>query len=114
MKKNFFSPAIVFILGFLTLGLGNNVNIYMISDRMTLDKDGNTVYPMREMMLNFMTFGIYGIYWTYKTADAIFSVLPECKRSFVIVMMVLSALPLRCISMALITNKILLLERRYK
>ena len=114
MKNNIFSPAIVFIIGFLTLGLGNNVNIYMISDRMTLDKDGNTLYPMREAMLNFITFGIYGIYWTYKTADAIRSVLPECKKGFVVSMTIISLLPIRCISMAIITNKILLLERRYK
>ena len=61
MKNKFFSPAIAFILGFLTLGLGNNVNIYMISDKVTYDKNGNVFFPMREAMLNFITFGIYGL-----------------------------------------------------
>jgi len=112
MKKNLFSPAVAFILGFLTLGLGNNVNIYVISDKITYDKDGNVFFPMREAMLNFITFGIYGIFWTYKISKAISVALSDNSKSFTVLTTVMSALPLRCISMALITNKILLSERR--
>ncbi len=111
MKKNLFSPAIAFILGFLTLGLGNNVNIYVISDRIAFDKDGNVLYPMREAVLNFITFGLYGIFWTYKVSKAI-SGATDSDKGFAALVTVLSALPIRFISMALITNKILLSERR--
>jgi len=55
MKKNFFSPAIIFILGFLTLGLGNNASIYIISDRLITDGEGSPLYPMREAVLNIIT-----------------------------------------------------------
>lgn len=112
MKNNFFSPAIAFILGFLTLGLGNNVNIYMISDKVTYDKDGNVFFPMREAMLNFITFGIYGIFWTHKVSKAISTAISDEKKSFTVLTTVMSVFPLRCVSMALITNKILLSERR--
>ncbi len=112
MKKNLFSPAIAFILGFLTLGLGNNVNIYMISDRIAFDKDGNVFYPMREAILNFITFGFYGIFWTYKISKTVSAALNDSAKGFVVLTTVMSALPFRCISMALITNKILLSERR--
>lgn len=110
--KKFFSPAIVFILGFLTLGLGNNVNIYIISDRLGFDKEGRTLYPMQEAVLNFITFGFYGIIWTLKITKAINTALSEKNKAFTVLMTVLSATPFRCISMALITNKIILSERR--
>ena len=113
MKKNFFSPAVAFILGFLTLGIGNNVNIYMISDRLSFDGEGRTLYPMQEMVLNLISFGFYGIFWTYKVSKAVnVALLAENNKSFVAIMTVLSATPLRFIGMAIITNKILLSERR--
>ena len=114
MKKNFFSPAIIFILGFLTLGLGNNASIYIISDRLITDGEGSPLYPMREAVLNIITFGFYGIYWTFKISKALCSVSESPSRSFTVLTTLLSALPFRCVSMALITNKILILERHCK
>lgn len=111
MKKNLFSPAIVFIIGLLALGIGNSVNIYLISDRFTLDGSGRVMYPMREAVLNFITFGVYGIFWTYRTAKNVDLRFGVSSNAFPVLAAVLSALPLRCVSMALITNKLLLSEK---
>lgn len=109
MKKNLFSSATVFILGLLMLG--NSVNIYLISDRLMFNGNGRVMCPMREAVLNFITFGVYGIFWTYRTAKAVNLGFGVRSNAFSILAAVLSALPLRCVSMALITNKILLLEK---
>ncbi len=109
MKKNLFSPATVFILGLLMLG--NSVNIYLISNRLMFNGNGSVIFPMREAVLNFITFGVYGIFWTYRTAKTANLDFGVRSNAFSIIAAVFSALPLRCISMALITNKILLSEK---
>lgn len=109
MKKNLFSPATVFILGLLVIG--NSVNIYLITDRLMLDGKGRVMYPMREAVLNFITFGVYGIFWTYRAAKNVNLRFGVRSNAFQILTAILSALPLRCLSMALITNKLLLSEK---
>ena len=111
MKNKLLSPAIVFIIGFLTMGLGNTVSIYIITDCISFDKDGAALYPMREAVLNFITFGIYGILWTYKTARTVCAETEGKNKGFTVLITVLSVFPTRCISMALIANKMLLSEK---
>ena len=62
---------------------------------------------MREAILNLITLGIYGIFWTYSVAKTV----SEGEKGFSVAASVLSAVLLRFISMALITNKILLSEK---
>ena len=112
MKKKLFSPPIIFIIGLIVPFLGNTLNIYLISDYVSFNKDGDVLLPMREAMLNVITFGIYGIIWTYRINKTVNYALSDNKKGFVIFTTVLSALPLRFLSMTLITNKILLSEKR--
>ena len=112
MNKKFFSTPIVFILGLLIPFIGNTANIYLITDYISFNKDGEVLLPMREIMLNVITFGIYGIIWTYRTAKTVAFALSDDKKSFTLAITVLSALPLRFLSMTLLTNKILLSEKR--
>ena len=105
MKNIKFSPALAFIIGFCTLGLGNNANIYIISDKIGFDKQGRVICPMMEMMLNIITFGIYGIFWTYKISSVISAKNGSSGvTSETVLNTVLSALPTRCISMALVVK----------
>lgn len=105
MTKIIYNPVLVFIIGFITFGIGNLVFIFLYSEY-TAREYGISIIPVREAVLNLLTFGVYGAYWTYKTISII-----EAENSTVssaaIMCAVISAIPfLRCISMAVISSKI--------
>ena len=108
MKKTKLSSPIVFIIGIVTLGLANFYFLYRFSVLIGKDAKGNLIYPMREAMINVMTFGVYGIYWTVKASFALDKREENAGFSPIsIVSAVLSAIPMvRVISMAIICNRL--------
>ena len=108
MKKTKLNAPLVFIIGIITLGLANFYFIYRFSVLIGRDAKGNLIYPMREAVINVMTFGVYGIYWTVKTSFALDKREENAKFSPIsTVSAVLSAIPMvRIISMAIICNRL--------
>ena len=108
MKKTKLSAPIVFIIGMVTLGLANFYFLYRFTEIIGKDAKGNLMYPMKEAMINVMTFGIYGIYWTVKTSFTLDKREENASFSPVsIVSSVLSAVPMvRTVSMAIIANRL--------
>jgi hypothetical protein len=68
MNKVRSETAIIFILGLLTFGLANSITIGIISSKFLFISNRATVYPVREAVLNFITFGFYGFFWAYKVS----------------------------------------------
>ena len=107
MKKTKLTPPIVFILGIVTLGLANFYFLYRFSELIGKDAKGRLLYPMREAVINIMTLGVYGIYWTVKLSFA----LDKREESSVFSLLsavscVISAVPMvRTVSMAIICNR---------
>lgn len=108
MKKTKLSAPIVFIIGIVTLGIANFYFLYRFSALIGKNAKGNLIYPMREAVINVMTLGLYGIYWTVKASlwldkreeNATFSPIS-------IVSTVLSAVPMvRTVSMVIICNRL--------
>lgn len=108
MKKTKLTPPIVFIIGIVTLGIANFYFLYRFSVFIGKDAKGNLMYPMREAMINAMTFGVYGIYWTAKASFALDKREENAAFSPIsAVSCVLSAVPMvRTISMAIISNRL--------
>lgn len=108
MKKTKLTPPVVFIIGIVTLGMANFYFIYRFSVLIQKDAKGNLVYPMREAVINLMTLGIYGIYWTLKISFALDKREENSDFSPIsAVSCVLSAVPMvRTISMAIISNRL--------
>ena len=108
MKKTKLSAPIVFIIGMFTLGFANFYFLYRFTEMIGKDAKGSLMYPMKEAMINVMTFGIYGIYWTVKASFTLDK--REEKASFSPISMVtsaLSAIPMvRTISMVIIANRL--------
>ena len=71
MKNKYLNPTSVLILGLFTFGIANSLFIYAFSKFMRFDKNGYVIYPMKELILNVITFGIYGIYWTFSINSAL-------------------------------------------
>ncbi len=107
MRNSKLSPPLVFILGMVTLGLADVFFVYRFSELMISDANGKTLYPMREAVLNVITFGIYGIYWTFKIGHILDKKEENIKVSAIsILCTVLSAIPFaRIVSMTLICNR---------
>ncbi len=108
MKKTKLTAPIVFIIGIVTLGLANFYFLYRFSVLIGKDARGNLIYPMREAVINVMTLGIYGIYWTVKASLALDKREKNDGFSTItIVSAVLSAIPMvRTVSMAIICNRL--------
>ncbi len=101
MREKLWNPVIVFVLGFCTFGLSNLIYLYKISERIGKNPAGERIYPMREAVLNVITFGVYGIIWSYRTAKALYG---EAKNA--IICAFLSAIPmLRSVSMSMIAGQ---------
>ena len=66
MDKELKKAIGVFFIGFFTFGIANLVFLYRFSDEMLTNADGKIINPMRETVLNVITFGLYGAYWSYK------------------------------------------------
>jgi hypothetical protein len=56
----------VFFIGFFTFGIANLVFLYRFSDEMLTNADGKIINPMKETVLNIITFGLYGAFWSFK------------------------------------------------
>lgn len=93
----------VFFIGFITFGIGNLIFLYVFSDKTCTFCDGKIIIPMREVVLNIITLGIYGAVWTYKMGKKA-DMLEDCENVTPITMMcaVVSLFPIRCFSMAVI------------
>ncbi len=105
MNKIIYNPVLVFIIGFITFGIGNLIFIFLYSEY-TAREYGAKIIPTKEVVLNLLTFGVYGIYWTYRT---IITVESESSRVSAVPFIgaIISAVPfLRCVSMAVISSKI--------
>jgi hypothetical protein len=100
--------AIIFaFIGFITFGLANTVYMYIWSDKLVYDHNNKIFYPIREIVINVFTLGVYGIFWTYRAARTLD--LREGYETFTVnslVSTVISACPLRSLSMALIYYRI--------
>ena len=107
MKQRKLKPIIVFILGFCTMGIADLIFIYWFSKMMRFDKEGNVIYPMKEFILNIITFGIYGIYWTYYINRTLDSCEEQGRGKMMsVILSVASALPIRCIALAITYSRI--------
>ena len=101
----------VFFIGLFTFGIGNLVFLYLFSDKLNTDYNGNIIIPMRELVLNILTFGIYGAAWTYKTGKKMDMLEDrEVISASTVICSVLSVLLLRCISMSVIYYRMKLNE----
>ncbi len=100
MRNKEINPVIVFIFGFITFGLTNHMFLYIISKRAVKNASGELIYPMREVGLNIITLGIYGIIWTYRMGIKFY----ENKNSAVLCA-VISAFPVRCVSMTMLVSQ---------
>ena len=108
MKNKFLNPTSVLILGLCTFGIANSLFIYAFSKFMRFDKNGYVIYPMKELILNIITFGIYGIYWTFSINSAlnIYEEQGSC-RGLTVPLTVISALPIiRAIALAVTYSRI--------
>jgi hypothetical protein len=56
----------VFFIGFFTFGIANLVFLYRFSDEILTNADGKIINPMKETVLNIITFGLYGAFWSFK------------------------------------------------
>ena len=111
MNNELKRAIIVFLIGFFTLGIGNFVFIYLLSDKIVTDDTGKVIYPLRELILTVVTFGIYGIFWTYKLSKTLDSRENREEVSGVTFLSTaLSAVFLKSISCALICYRMALLE----
>lgn len=114
MKNKYLNPTSVLILGLFTFGIANSLFIYAFSKFMRFDKNGYVIYPMKEFILNVITFGIYGIYWTF----SINSALDACEeqgrgRGLTALLTVISALPIiRAVALAVTYSRIQNASRR--
>ena len=98
--------VLIFLLGFVTLGIANVVYIYLFSVKISRDYKGDIIYPIREVVLNCLTIGIYGIIWTYKVSKRLDALEGNEKASSqTLVTTIVSALPIRCISMTVIFQR---------
>ena len=97
MKHRKLTPALVLILELCTLGIIDLIFIYHFSKMLRFDKDGNVIYPMKEFILNVITFGIYGIYWTYFVNSTLDAHENQNNSATTIILTIISALSLRFI-----------------
>lgn len=109
MKDSKLTPPLVFIIGLVTLGVANFFFVYRFSELINVDSNGKTIYPMREAMFNIMTFGLYGIYWSFKL-DRILDKREgnDSISATSVLVTILSAIPLvRTVAMTLICNRMI-------
>ena len=107
MKQRKLKPSIVFILGFCTFGIADLIFVYVFSKMLRFDKDGNVIYPMKEFILNIITFGIYGIYWTYSVNRTLDSCEEQGRGNTTSVLLAIaSAFPIRFIAFAITYSRI--------
>ena len=106
MNNSLKKAIIAFLLIFLTFGIGSTVYIYILSDKMKSDSENRIIYPVREAVLNLITFGIYGIIWTYRYSYMIDSA-EGCTEftAYTLLCTVLSCFPLRSVSMAVLVYR---------
>ena len=69
MDKDIKKAIGVFFIGIFTFGIANLVYLYRFSDEMLTNADGKIINPMREIVLNIITFGLYGAFWSYKIGE---------------------------------------------
>ena len=93
----------VFFIGFFTFGIGNLIFLYIFSDKTNTFCDGKIIVPMREVVLNIITLGIYGAVWAYKMgkkADMLED--NENVTPSTIICAIIALFPIRCFSMSVI------------
>lgn len=111
MNNELKRAIIVFLIGFFTLGIGNFVYIYLLSDKTVVDDTGRVIYPLKELVLTVVTLGIYGIIWTYKLSKTLDSRENREEVSGITLLSTgLSAVFLKSVSCALICYRMALLE----
>ena len=93
----------VFFIGFFTFGIANLVFLYRFSDKMLTDASGKILNPMRESVLNIITFGLYGAYWSFKMGQKLDMLEGrESVSAITFICSLLSVLFLRSITMSVI------------
>ncbi len=103
MDKDLKKAIGVFFIGLLTFGIGNIVLMYILSDKIITDADGKIIYPIREIVLNLLTVGIYGIFWSLKLGQKLDMLEDrEAVSAKTIICAVVSVLFLRSITMGVI------------
>lgn len=103
MDKDLKKAIGVFFIGLLTFGIGNIVLMYILSDKMLTDADGKIIYPMREIVLNLLTLGIYGAFWSFKLGQKLDMLEGrEAVSAKTVICSVISVLFLRSITMGTI------------
>ena len=111
MNRESKKSVLIFILGLLTFGIANIVYIFIFSDKIIKDHNNRVFYPVREVILNIITLGIYGIIWTLRMSKTLDKREGFDKiTSISIISTVVSALPIRCVSMTVIYYRMLCLE----
>lgn len=69
MSKDLKKSIGVFFISFFTLGIADLIYVYIFSDKICTDIDGKIFLPMKEAVLFLITFGIYGIFWSFKAGE---------------------------------------------
>ena len=107
MDKELKKAIGIFFIGIFTFGIANLVFLYRFSDKILTDADGKIIYPMRETVLNLLTFGIYGAFWSIKVGRKL-DILEEYEKisMLTIICSALSILFLRSITMSVIYYRI--------
>ena len=93
----------VFFVGVFTFGIANLVFLYCFSDKILTDADEKIINPMRESVLNILTLGLYGAFWSYKIGQKL-DMIEGCEKisAQTIICAILSVLFLRSITMSVI------------
>ena len=97
-SKRTLIPFLIFVAGFFTFGLSDLWFIYLLSDRI----DRKRFLPMKQLALTLITFGIYGIIWTFNITRVIKYPNNSITTNKSILYIILSILFLRSASTALI------------
>ena len=95
-------PFLIFIAGFFTFGITDLWFIYTISDKLGREK----LIPMKQLALTLVTFGLYGIYWTYKIGKMLIKANDSKSINKRILCVILSACFLRCASIAVFYSEL--------
>lgn len=101
-------PMVIIILGFFTLGLTDLIWIYQASDKVNRYR----FPPIKQLALIIITFGIYGIFWTYMLCGELPKSEKNDNNKLKYICTVLSVIFLRNISVAMIVKRIFDIEEK--
>lgn len=91
---------LIIVLGLFTFGISDLFWVYRISGRVNIRR----YPPMKQIALFVITLGVYGIFWTYLIQSELEKLTGQDRMWRKSVCTLLSALFLRCISIAVIND----------